>query len=87
MTEHWGYLVDFNLERYFDSKEFSLNKNNSSKLNSRRATHKIKFAEKVKKYIKKYNLIEIVEKYWNENISKSQLEAIDKKIICILNKA
>jgi len=81
ITNHREYLVDVNLERYFDSNEFEIDKNDSSKLDSRWAIYKLKFIEIVEKYIDQYDVSGIMDKYCNESASKDQLEVIDNKII------
>ena len=66
ITDHCGFLIDMNLERYFQSKSFDLDKNNSSKLDLRRAIYKQKCVEKVKEYIVKYKLEHTIDKFCNE---------------------
>ena len=51
LTGHRGYIVDFNLEWYFECKNFNLDQVDSSKLDSRRASYKALFVEKVEEYI------------------------------------
>jgi len=51
VTDHRGYLVDFNFERYFECKQFILNNIDSLKLDSRWALHKKLFVEKVEEHI------------------------------------
>ena len=87
IIDYCRFLIDVNLERYFQSKSFDLDKNDSSKLDSRRAIHKQKFVEKVKEYIVKYKLEHTIDKFCNEEASRDQLEVIDKEIFYILNKA
>ena len=87
LTNYRRYIVDFNLERYFSSKEFILDKINSSKLDLRQATHKAWFVEKIEKYIMKYKLYEMMEKICYKRVSRDQLEIVDNKISYILNKA
>jgi hypothetical protein len=50
LTNHQRF-IDINLERYFECKEFDLDKIDSSKLDSRKAMHKALFVEKVEEYI------------------------------------
>jgi len=67
IMDHWGFLIDVNLERYFQSKPFSLDINDSSKLDSRRATHKEKFDNLL---LITFSFIlphEIIEKFYNED--------------------
>ena len=51
LTNHMGYMVDFNLEWYFECKNFNLDQVDSLKLDSKRASHKVLFIEKVEEYI------------------------------------
>jgi len=51
VTDYRGYLINFNLERYFECKQFVLDDINSLKLDSRWASHKKLFVEKVEEYM------------------------------------
>ena len=53
IADYHSYLVNFNLENYFCSKKFELDKINSSKLDLRRTIHKSLFVQKIKEYIEK----------------------------------
>jgi len=58
----------------------------SSKLDSRWATHKIKFKEKLEESIVQYNLQDMMNQYCTIEVSFDQLELIDEIISIILNK-
>jgi len=64
-----------------------INNINSLKLDSRQATYKKLFVEKVEEYIEKYKLKQTMERLCNENESRDQIEMIDKEISYILDKA
>ena len=70
LTNHREYIIDFNLERYFSSKEFILDKIDSSKLDLRQAIHKVLFVKKIEEYIIKYKLCETMEKICYERVSR-----------------
>ena len=67
-------------------QNFQLDKLDSSKLDSRWATHKIKFKEKLEESIFQYNLYDIMNQYCIMEASFDQLELIDEIISIILNK-
>ena len=50
-TDYQDYLVDISIQEYFELQNFQLDKLDSSKLDSRRATHKTKFKEKLEELI------------------------------------
>ena len=66
-------------------KRFQIDKNKSSKLDSRRLTHRTQFKEKVEELIDSFNLQEMIEKYCNIRASPNQLDKIDRSITLILD--
>jgi len=77
LTEYRKYLFDINIQEYFKSKSFNINKIYSSKLNSKWQSHMNKFTEKVDKLIELTNLQEMIDNYYNRYATDEILEQID----------
>jgi len=76
-SDYRGYLINVNLEQYFNMNHFDINKINSSQLNSRRLTHEKVFYEKVEEYIQATNLEQMIKDYCNTNSLDEILEILD----------
>ena len=48
LTDYKGYLVNINLQEFFEVSYFEIDKIDSSKLDLRRASYKRKFKEKIR---------------------------------------
>ena len=75
--DYRGYLVDINLELYFEFDYFDIDKVISSQLNSRRLSHWEKFCEKLEAYIESTNLQNIIDQQCHIKASNEILEMID----------
>ena len=79
--------MDINLEEYFSVKQFLIDKIDNSKLNLRRAIHKMKVIKKVEELIYSTKLENIIDEYYNLNTSTDILEEIDNQISAVLDAA
>ena len=62
-TNYRGYIIDIDLEDYFNMQPFNIDKVKLRQLNSRQAIHKQKFVETIEKYINLTNLDRTIEIY------------------------
>jgi len=60
-SNHRGYLIDLNLEQYFNMNNFDIDQVNSSQLNSRRLICKEIFIEKAEEYLKAIKLLQMID--------------------------
>ena len=74
ITDHREFLVDVNLEDFFQVEQFEIEKKDNSRLNSRKSTHKAKFVEKVEEMIVETNLKEMIDEFCTSMASTDQLE-------------
>ena len=87
ITDHRGFLVDLQLDDYFQVYENFINKLDYSKLNFRKLSHKTKFSDKIDDMIKITKLEELVDMYCNSYATDKMLKMIDNKISFVLKKA
>ena len=86
-TDHRGFIVDIDLDEYFNMQHFCIDKIESSIINSRRAKYKAKFIETVNKCIEITGLEAIMNNYYNICASEDRLEQLDKEISYVIEKA
>ena len=75
--DHQGCAINIDLKDYFRMSSFNINKVDTSTLNSWKASHKAKFVEKVKEYIEKTQLQQLIDVYYNTLASDKVLEQLD----------
>ena len=85
IIDYYSYIIDLNLQDYFKVRRFDINRIESLKLDSRRASHKQKFNEKVEELKILFNLRETMDKHCYIEASNDQLNIIDQQISLILD--
>ena len=87
LLDYRVYVVNINLDEYFNIKHFDIDKIHNSKLNSRRSIYKKVFQEIIKEHITLIHLYKTIVNHCNIHIKDEMLKYIDYEIIYILNKA
>jgi len=85
-TDHRGYLVDINLEDYFNDQLSYWNENHKVIINPSRRSHREKFVAIIEDKIDLYNLNEMIEEI-KSNPIPSRIEIVDNLITKIFNQA
>lgn len=84
ITDHRSYVIDINIQDYFDD-EFSMwNQINKAKLNPSRKSHRATFYEELEYQLDIYNLESSLSK---PSLTFQEIEILDETVTLILNKA
>ena len=84
-TDHRAYVVDVNLEGYFEDEMSSWDDVNHTTLNPSKKSHRIKFVNELEDQLDRHQIENIIEN--NPEPTHEQIEYIDNLITTMLNKA
>ena len=87
ITNHRAYIIDINLQEYFNKAFSRWDKIDERILNTSRRSYREWFIVEIEELIIQFNIEEIVDRVNHGNASQEELEIIDKSITTILNKA
>ena len=77
ITNHRGFIVNFNLEEYFKVIQHKVDSFNGSELNSRKVIYKSKFCERAEELIESFDIKRIIDKECHVGASNEILDLID----------
>jgi len=86
ISDHQGFIVDLDLEEYFNTTPSYYDKVDYSKLDSSRKSYRIKFYNMLEAEIIKRNIDERINNITNKTI-KEELEWIDNDLTFVMNAA
>jgi len=84
MSDHRSYLLDLNVEEYFEDYLSSWNRINKAVLNLSRESHRATFYEEL---VNQLNIYNIEESLMKTSLSNQEIENIDEVVTRMLNEA
>jgi len=84
MSDYRAYLIDFNLEEYFQEEFSTWNNINKSILNPSRKSHRAIFLEELEQQLNTYDIEQYLSK---PSHTYQEIENIDELITRVLNAA
>jgi len=87
ITDHRGFMIDININKYFKKRYSRYDEIQSRTLNPNNRVHRTKFKKKLDQYLKDSKLFETVMTKCTNGISPKELNIIDDEITYALNVA
>ena len=87
ITDHRAYIININLQEYFNETFSRRNKINKRILNPSRRSYYEQFIEEIEELITQFNIEAMLDRVNHGNTLREELEIINKSITIILNEA
>ena len=86
-SNHHGYIIDLNLEDYFEESLTVIDKMSFQMINPSRKSHRQKYKEELEKIIDIMNFETTFNQHYNRYATKEIIDQVDRDITHILNSA
>ena len=87
IIDHQGFLIDIDVNEYFNLPASTYNRSASRKLNPGKRNHRIQFMEALENYINQTKLLEKIISICSGRVTSEEINVLDELITYVLTAA